>query len=77
MLGRLKTDGSPGGHIDYVIKNLEKRGVLGPLLNKRSGLSIRNVALLYKQLFRPMTDVASLPGGPTLAPIGEAGSAPI
>jgi hypothetical protein len=30
--------------------------VLGPLLNRRSGLSIRNGVLLYKQLIRPMMD---------------------
>jgi hypothetical protein len=33
-------------------------GVLGPLLNRRSGLSIRNVVLLCKQLIRPMMDYA-------------------
>jgi hypothetical protein len=32
--------------------------MLGPLLNRRSGLSIRNGVLLYKQLIRPMMDYA-------------------
>jgi hypothetical protein len=31
-------------------------GLLGPLLNRRSGLSIRNGVLLYKQLILPMMD---------------------
>jgi hypothetical protein len=33
-------------------------GLLGPLLNRRSELSIRNGVLLYKQLIRPMMDYA-------------------
>jgi hypothetical protein len=33
-------------------------GVLGLLLNRRSGLSIRNGVLLYKPLIRPMMDYA-------------------
>jgi hypothetical protein len=33
-------------------------GVLGSLLNRRSGLSIRNEVLLYKQPIRPMMDYA-------------------
>jgi hypothetical protein len=33
-------------------------GVLGPTLNRRSGLSVRNGVLLYKQLMRPMMDNA-------------------
>jgi hypothetical protein len=33
-------------------------GMLGPLLNRRSGLSVRNGVLLYKQLIRPMMDCA-------------------
>jgi hypothetical protein len=32
--------------------------VLGSLLKRRSGLSIRNGVLLYKQLIRPMMDYA-------------------
>ena len=31
-------------------------GVLGPLLNRKSELSVRNGVLLYKQLIRPMMD---------------------
>ena len=31
-------------------------GMLGPLLNKKSDLSVRNAVLLYKQLIRPMMD---------------------
>jgi hypothetical protein len=33
-------------------------GVLGPLLTRRSCLSVRNGVLLYKQLIRPMMDYA-------------------
>ena len=32
--------------------------MLGPLLNRKSDLSVRNGALLYKQLIRPMMDYA-------------------
>jgi len=32
--------------------------MLGPLLNSKSDLSIRNGVLLYKQLIRPMMDYA-------------------
>jgi hypothetical protein len=43
--------------IDQVRKKTAQRlEMLGPLLNKRSGLSIRNGVLLYKQLIRPMMD---------------------
>ena len=46
-------------HIDQVRKTAAQRlGVLGPLLNGRSGLSTRNGVLLHKQLIRPMTDHA-------------------
>jgi hypothetical protein len=38
-------------------KAAERLGVLGPLLN-RSGLSVRNGVLLYKQLILPMMDYA-------------------
>jgi len=34
--------------------------MLGPLLNRKSDLSVRNGVLLYKQLFRPMMDYACL-----------------
>jgi hypothetical protein len=46
-------------HIDRVRKKAAQRmGALGPLLNRRSVLSIRNGILLYKQLIRPMMDFA-------------------
>jgi hypothetical protein len=46
-------------HIVQVRKKAFPRlGVLGCLLNRRSGLSIRNGVLLYKQLIRPMMDYA-------------------
>ena len=42
-------------HIDQVRKKAAQRlGILGPHLNRRSGLSFRNGVLLYKQLIRPM-----------------------
>jgi hypothetical protein len=37
-------------------KTAEGLGVLVPLVNKRSGLSIRNGVLLYKQLTSPLID---------------------
>jgi hypothetical protein len=44
-------------HIDQVRKKAAQRlGILGPLLNKRNSLSIRNGVLLYKKLIRPMMD---------------------
>ena len=30
--------------------------MLGPLLNRRSGLTVRNGVLLYKELIRPLMD---------------------
>jgi hypothetical protein len=46
-------------HIVQVRKTAsQRRGVLGSLLSRRSGLSIRNGVLLYKQLLRPMLDYA-------------------
>jgi hypothetical protein len=46
-------------HIDQVRKKAAQRlGVLGPLLNRRSDLCMRNGVLLYKQLIRPMLDYA-------------------
>jgi hypothetical protein len=48
-------------HIVHVRKKAFQRlGVLGSVLNRRSGLSIRNGVLLYKQLIRPMMDYACL-----------------
>jgi hypothetical protein len=37
-------------------KAAERLGLLGSLLNRRSGLPVRNGVLLYKQLIRPMMD---------------------
>jgi hypothetical protein len=46
-------------HIDQVRKKTAQRmGMLGPLLNRKSVLSVRNGVLLYKQLIRPMMDYA-------------------
>jgi hypothetical protein len=46
-------------HIDQVRKKTAQRmGMLDPLLNKRSAISIRNGVLLYTQLIRPMMDYA-------------------
>ena len=46
-------------HIDQVRKKTAQRmGMLGPLLNRKSDLSVRNGVLLYKQLIRPMVDYA-------------------
>jgi hypothetical protein len=44
-------------HIDQVSSRTAKTmGLLGPLLNRRSELSIRNGDLFYKQLIRPLMD---------------------
>jgi hypothetical protein len=49
-------------HIDQVRKKTAQRiGMLGPFLNRKSDLSIRNGVLLYKQLIRPMMDYACPP----------------
>jgi hypothetical protein len=40
-------------------KTAQRLGVLGLLLNRRSGLPVGNGVLLYKQLIRPMMDYAS------------------
>jgi hypothetical protein len=46
-------------HIVQVRKSTAQRmGMLGPLLNRKSDLSVRNGVLLYKQLIRPMMDYA-------------------
>jgi hypothetical protein len=46
-------------HVNQVGKKAAQRlGVLGPLLTRRGGLSVRNGVLLYKQLIRPMIDYA-------------------
>ena len=50
-------------HIEQVSRRTAQRmGLLGPLLKRRSDLSIRNGVLLYKQLIRPLMDYA----GPAL-----------
>jgi hypothetical protein len=46
-------------HVNQVGKKAAQRlGMLGPLLNRRSGLSVRNGVLLYKQPIRRMQDYA-------------------
>jgi len=46
-------------HIDQVRKRTAQRmGMLGPLLNRKSDLSVRKGVLLYKKLIRPMMDYA-------------------
>jgi hypothetical protein len=48
-------------HIDEMReKATQGLGVLGPLLNRGSELSLRNGVLLYKQLIRPMMDYVCL-----------------
>jgi hypothetical protein len=57
-------------HIDQISKRTAQRmGLLGPLLNRRSELSIRNGVLLYKQLIRPLMDYACPCGDPLPAPM--------
>jgi hypothetical protein len=47
------------GHFNQVRKKAAQRlGLLSPLLNRSSGLSVRNGVLLYRQLVLPMTDYA-------------------
>jgi hypothetical protein len=46
-------------HVNHVREKAAQRlGVLGPLLNRRRGLSVRKCVLLCKQLIRPMMDCA-------------------
>ena len=46
-------------HIDQIRRRTAQRmGMLGPVLNRKSDLSIRNGVLLYKQLIRPIMDYA-------------------
>jgi hypothetical protein len=48
-------------HVNQVGKKAAERlGVLGSLLNRRSGLPVRNGVLLYKQLMRPIMDMSDL-----------------
>jgi hypothetical protein len=44
-------------HTDQV-RNAKRMSMLGPFLNRKSDLSVRNEVLLYKQLIRPMMDYA-------------------
>ena len=45
-------------HIDQVRKRaVQWMGTLGPLLNRKSDLSVRNGVLLYKQLIRPVMEL--------------------
>jgi len=45
--------------IDQVTKRTAQRmGMLGPLLNSKSDLSVRNGVLLFKQIISPMMDHA-------------------
>ena len=46
-------------HIDQVRKRTAQRmGMLDPLMNSKSDLSVRNGVLLFKQLIRPIMDYA-------------------
>jgi hypothetical protein len=55
----LNTQLTWSARVSHVGKKAAQRlGVLGPLLNRRSGLYVRIGVLLYKQLFRPMMDYA-------------------
>jgi hypothetical protein len=55
----LDTQLSWSAHVNQVGKKAAQiLGLLGPLLNRRSGLSVRNGVLLYKQLIRPIMDYA-------------------
>jgi len=46
-------------HFDHVTKKtVQRMGMLDPLLNRISDLSVKNGVLLYKQLTRPMVDYA-------------------
>jgi hypothetical protein len=56
-------------HIDQVRKKAAQRlEALGPLLNRRSSLSIRYSVLLHKQLVRTMMSTRAPSGGPPLDP---------
>ena len=46
-------------HIDQARKRTAQRiGMLGPFLNRKSDLSVRNGVLLHKQLIHPLMDYA-------------------
>jgi hypothetical protein len=48
-----------------------KDGLVAPLLNMRSEISIRNGVLFYKQFIRPVMDYACPLGVPPPAPTSE------
>jgi hypothetical protein len=56
--GYLDTQLTWSAHVNQVGKKAAQRLVLGTLLNRRSGLSVRNGVLLYNQLICPVTDYA-------------------
>jgi len=57
-------------HIYQVRKKTAQRmGMLGPVLNRKSDLSVTNGVLLYKQRIRSMIDYAFPRGGTLLAPM--------
>ena len=55
-LDRRLTSSPPIDHIRK--RTAQKMVMLGPLVNKKSDLSIRNGVLLYKQLIRPILNYA-------------------
>ena len=56
--------------IDQVRRRTAQRmGMLGPLLNRRSDLYVRNGVLLYKQLIRPLMTMRSPRGVPLPPPM--------
>jgi hypothetical protein len=59
LLANLDTRLNWSPNIDEVRKKISQRmGMLGPLLDRKSDLSVRNGVLLYKQLNRPMMGYA-------------------
>jgi len=42
-------------------RTAQRMGMVGPVLNSKSDLSVRNAVVLYKQLIRPMMDYACPP----------------
>jgi hypothetical protein len=59
LWGTLDAQLTWSAHVNQVGKTTAQRlGLLGPLRNIRSGLAVRNVVLLYKQLIYAMLDYA-------------------
>jgi hypothetical protein len=55
----LDTQLTSSAHLNQVRKKAaQELGVLGPLRNRSSGLSVRNSVLIYRQLISPMMDYA-------------------